>query len=237
MPWEVHVTGPHAVLNELANAFRDGDPVFIRDGDQLILRSHTFNELAEPNAVRAHAEAIVEALSGMSRLLLQSAERLTVSNVTEVRSDGTRNIFVQLEPAVLNISAGLGSIEVTHADGRVEEHRPSDPAPNWLAKASRNPAVARALRLRDAGSLSWADLYRLYEVIEEGAGGEGAIVAAGWSTRGLLRRFKHSANSVAVAGDQARHGVESTESPANGVTLGEARALIDGLLRAWLDAV
>jgi hypothetical protein len=237
MPWEVHVAGPHAVLNELAIAFREGDPVFIRDDDQLILRSHTFNELAEANAVRARAEEIVEALSGMSRLLLQSAERLTVSNVTEVSADGARNIFVQLEPAVLNMSAGLGSIAVTHADGSVEEHRPSDPAPNWLAKALRNPAAARALRLRNAGSLSWADLYRLYEVIEEGAGGEDVIVAAGWSSRGLLRRFKHSANSVAVAGDQARHGVEPTQSPTNAVTLGEARALIDGLLRAWLDAV
>jgi hypothetical protein len=162
---------------------------------------------------------------------------MTVSGVTEVRADGTRNIFVQLEPAVLKINAGLVSSAMTHPDGRVEEHRPSDPAPNWLVKALCDPMAGRALRLRDAGGLSWPDLYRLYEVIEESGGGEDAIVAAGWSSRALLRRFKYSVNSVAVAGDQARHGVEQTQSPTNAVTLGEARAFIDGLLRAWFGTV
>jgi hypothetical protein len=72
-------------------------------------------------------------------------------------------------------------------------------------------------------------------VIEAGIGGEDAIIAKGWATRSEVRRFKHSANSVAVAGDAARHGVEPTQPPANAKTLAVARPYVDHLLRAWLE--
>jgi hypothetical protein len=75
----------------------------------------------------------------------------------------------------------------------------------------------------------------LYEVIESGGGGGNTIVARGWARKSQLRRFRHSANSVAVAGDEARHGVEATQPPAEAMSLGEARSFIDGLLRRWLE--
>jgi hypothetical protein len=136
---------------------------------------------------------------------------------------------------MFKIRGGLTSIVVTRADGTVEEHRPSDPAPKWLARALANQSVARALRLRDADGLSWTDLYRLYEVVEKGAGEGNAIVTSGWATQSQVRRFKHSANSVTAAGDGARHGVEPTDPPADAMSLGEARSFVDGLLRRWLE--
>jgi len=42
----------------------------------------------------------------------------------------------------------------------------------------------------------WTDLYRLFEVFVEGAGGADAVAAAGWASQAQLRRFKHSANNV-----------------------------------------
>jgi hypothetical protein len=159
---------------------------------------------------------------------------LTVSSVTAVTPDGKRNIFLQLEPAVLKIRGGLTSIVVTRADGKVEGHRPY-PAPKWLARALANPNAARALRLRDTDDVSWTDLYRLYEVIEAGAGGVDVIAAKGWPLKSQVRRFKHSANSITVAGNEARHGVEYTEPPADAMSLGEARSFVDGLLHRWLE--
>jgi len=236
MDWEVHVSGPQSILDELVYAFDDGDITLTRVGDQFVLRSRTLQNLADSAAVRSEAERIVEALSGISRVLLQSDRPLNVASLAEVRADGTRNIFVQVEPAVLRVGAGLVSVVVTHSDGRIEEHRPSDPAPIWLGRALSDAATARALRLRDAGHLSWTDLYRLYEVIEAGAGGADGILAKDWISRSQLRRFKHSANSVSAAGDQARHGVETTQPPADAMTLSEARSLIDILLGRWLGS-
>ena len=83
--------------------------------------------------------------------------------------------------------------------------------------------------------MGWVDLYRLFEVIEAGAGGARALVDGGWASNAQIRRFKHTAKSVAAAGDEARHGAEHGERPADPMTLDEARGFIDGLLRRWLQ--
>jgi hypothetical protein len=236
MTWEVQLIGLDSVLGELSETLCSGELVVARSECQYILQSSRFDNLPDVQSVRAEAERIVEALSGVSRLLLESAQSLKIGSVIEVLSNGRRNIFVQLEPAVLRISAGVASLQVTHADGTVEVRRRSDPIASWVRKALSNGEVARAVRLRDAGVLSWPDLYRLFEVLETGAGGEQQIIAEGWSTRSELRRFKHSANSVAAAGDEARHGVERTQPPMDPMKLADARGFLDRLLRLWLDS-
>src|SRR6266849_8946952 len=92
---------------------------------------------------------------------------------------------------------------------------------------------AKALRLRDDDSRGWVELYRLYEVIESDIG-RPVIVANGWVSDRDIGRFKHTANSVEAAGDEARHGKEETDPPARPLSLAEARTLIDRLLSGWL---
>jgi hypothetical protein len=234
MEWEVILRGPESILEELAHAFHQDENTIIRSTNGFVLRSSKFVNVTDAADVRLKATPIVEALSGISRMLLQSEAPLGIASLVEIRPDGTRNIFVELEPAVLRITAGLVSLQVTHPDGSIEQRRPSDPAPVWLIKALGTPEVARALRLRDKSPLSWTDLYRLFEVILDGAGGADVIVASGWVSSTQLRRFKHSANSVRAAGDEARHGVEQKAPPADPMTIAEARSLVDILLARWL---
>ena len=82
-------------------------------------------------------------------------------------------------------------------------------------------------------TLDWVDLYRIYEVIESDMG-RSVILAKRWATNADIKLFKHTANSVAATGDQARHGKETSTPPVKPLTLSEARALVDTLLRAWL---
>ena len=234
MEWEVVLRGPDHILGELTHAFRGDPDTIVQTNDGFALRSTRFTDVTDAADVRRQATPIVQALSGISKMLLQSEASLAIGSLVEIRPDGTRNIFLELEPAVLRISGGLVSLKVTHADGSVEERRPSDPASTWLTKALATPEAARALRLRDKSPLLWTDLYRLFEVIVEGAGGADEVAAAGWASHVQLRRFKHSANSVKTAGDQARHGVEGTDPPADPMTIAEARSLVDILLARWL---
>lgn len=236
MSWEVQIIGPVHVLDELARAFVGQDPSVARRADEFLLRSRSFDGMANATEVRNEAVRITKALSGLSRILLQAETSLGVGSVAEVTPSGSCNISFQAEPGVLTFTGGLASMVVKRADGTVEEHRPADPAPSWLARALKNPAAAHALRLRDAGPLSWTDLYRLFEVVVDGAGGIDQVVAKGWATAAAVRRFKHSANSVTAAGDQARHGVEVTKPPANPMSLSEARAFAEGLLRLLFEA-
>ena len=91
----------------------------------------------------------------------------------------------------------------------------------------------KALRLaaRDDAT-EWVGLYRIYEVIEADLGGEHATAAPGMFP--ALKRFKHTCQSVAVAGDDARHGVERERPPRNPVTLDEARAGVAALMERWI---
>jgi hypothetical protein len=234
MEWEIILRGPESVLEELAHALDQDENTIIRAANGFVLRSSRFLTVTDAAEVRLKATLIIDALSGISRMLLQSEAPLGIASIVEIRPDGTRNIFVELEPAVVRITAGLVSLRVTHPDGSIEQRRPSDPAPAWLTRALATPEIARALRLRDKCPLSWTDLYRLFEVILDGAGGADVIVASGWVSHAQLRRFKHSANSVSAAGDEARHGVEQKAPPADPMTIAEARSLVDILLARWL---
>jgi len=93
--------------------------------------------------------------------------------------------------------------------------------------------VTKALRLRNADSLSWVELYRIYEVIE-GDVGRPYIVASRWVKDTEIRLFKHTANSVGASGNQARPGKESAHPPKNPMTLSQARTPIEGLPRTWI---
>jgi hypothetical protein len=57
----------------------------------------------------------------------------------------------------------------------------------------------------------------------------------GWVTNRQVDRFKRTANSQKAIGDKARHGKDPYEPPTEPLSLSEARALIDGLLKVWLD--
>jgi hypothetical protein len=234
MDWEIGVTGSEAVLGHLAEVLKDSEVRLVRVGDAFVLRAPEFESLADAESVRARGNEIVEALSAVARLELQSGEPLKVGRVARAKAGDRRDYFLHVEPGRLRITGGLTSIIVKRADGTVEEHRPADAVPAWLSKVLLDRNKLRALRLRDSNSLAWPDLYRLFEVIEAGLGGEASLLARGWVTRDTIRRFRHSANSVAVAGDQARHGVEYTEPPARPMTISEARGFLDMLLRNWL---
>lgn len=238
MSWEAHIKGPSAVLTELTRALEGGEQTLTARGDRFWLSSRTFRPLSDASVVRQEAERIVEALSGASRVLFDSPSPLEVGGIVEARTDGTQGIFVILEPEVVHVRGAAPAVAVSDADGGAVSAQPPPPATAWLAGALADPEKERALRLRDQASrLAWTDLYRLYEVVEAGLGGEEAIDARGWASRADLRRFKHSANSVSAAGDLARHGVESTEPPRSPMSLSEAQALVDALLTRWLDCV
>jgi hypothetical protein len=231
--WEARLTGPRDAIAELARQFTGTELLITNQG---ILRSSTIDRADSADTARSEADRIALALSGICRLLIGTDQTIRVDALTQIRDDGKRNIFMTLEPGVLRITGGLISTVVTRADGSFEERRASDPAPRWFSAALTDPRIARALALRDAKSLSWTDLYRLFEVISAGVRGDNQLISNGWTSRATIGRFKHSANSVTVAGDEARHGVEITNPPSNPMSHGEAKEFIDSLLRHWFES-
>jgi hypothetical protein len=228
MAWEVQLTGDPTDLQTLADTFKGGEIQVAQSGNEYVLRSSQFEPLDSAASVREAAIELVTALSGSARLALGAREAIGVGPaVYRVGPDGKRDTTVLVGLAVSHERA----LPITVVHG-TKIHRPADPISKWLPLATQDPVVAKALRLRNANDLDWVDLYRLYEVIENDVGCP--MHQLGWASRNELERFARTANSVAAAGDKARHGVERTDPPRKPMSLSHARELIDRIMNAWL---
>lgn len=231
MAWEVQLVGDTTDLRMLADSFAGDDLAVEAREAEFVLIAAEFEGLSSAGEVRDRAAELARNFSGATRLLLGSHRAITVGGVYRIREDGGRDITVFPDAATVRVRALPATVKVTNADGSVEVNRPADPIVELVQTAVKDPAVRKALRLRDVANLDWPDLYRIFDVIEAHAG---AVAKHGWASKADIKRFKHSANSVAVAGDSARHGHESTEPPAKPMSISDARRFVDGLLRQWL---
>jgi hypothetical protein len=152
--------------------------------------------------------------------------------------NGGRDIFVRIRES-LQIRVEMGAVTAIVADaaGNVIA-QPVPPPPRsavLLQLAAEDAAIAKVLRLLSAqDAMTWVGLYRIHEVIEDDVGGQHKFEKEGWGSADDLRRFKHSANSVEVGGDKARHGKEPQVPPKNPMTLAEAEAYVRYIIQAWL---
>jgi hypothetical protein len=233
MKWEVQLTGDAADLRMLNKSFNEPDVSISEASGQFVLRSTEFDLLCTSRAVRNKAQEIVTAISSTARLLLGAHQPIELGAVFEVQEDGRRYTFIFPAPATLRLRGTLFSIVIKRADGTEETHYPAEPGPHWVKAALQHEVVARALRLRDIGDLEWVDLYRLYEVIASDVPAR-EMQEKAWVLGRQIDLFKRTANSQKAIGDKARHGKDPYDPPKNPMSLSEARALIDSVLKAWL---
>jgi hypothetical protein len=224
------------MLDHLAASMASGDPAVIKDGDRFRLQTSKSNGVQDAREVLSLSQEILTTLSGIARIELGATAPLRVADVQRVHADGRRDIFVFPEPGVLKITGGLVTMKITRQDGSVEHHRPADRAARWIRGAHTDPDVMKALRLRNASDrLDWSELYKIFEIIRDSAGGESKIDSMKWATAGDMTRFRRTAHSPAVSGDSARHGVQKEEPPPHPMTPEQGRAFIDGVLKHWLE--
>jgi hypothetical protein len=235
MKWEFDVLGDQSDLRLLQKAFCSDEFNLSEENGKFVLRSRAFEDLHDVNVVRELAAEFAASLSGASRVLLGAKQSLHIGGAALVREDGTRNYFLVVQSGTIQIRTMPVSLRVTRQDGTVEEHHPADPVRDWFDVAVKNPAVTKALRLRDNGGLDWVELYRLYEVIESDTP-QSEIVRNGWATKPDIRQFKHTANSPAVLGDLARHGKELNLPPTHPMDLSCARSLVGQILERWISS-
>ncbi len=148
-------------------------------------------------------------------------------------ADGKRDIALFFHAALKVRSEVTATLSVAGASATALPVRAS-PVVSLVEQAMRDQSVAKALRLLAGDPNTWVGLYRIHEVIDNDLGGEHALIKKGWVGSRQLKRFKHSANSVAVGGDSARHGKELTVPPRDPMSLTEAQAYVRYILEAWL---
>jgi hypothetical protein len=234
--WQVKLHGERSILERLAHLLPTGELVVSQYGDEFFLSSEILEDATGTRDIDAIGKELAKILSGISAVQIEAREEVTSGHLVRADADGGRHIYVfpgtgHFYMSTLNVDA-KGTIYRT--DGTVEKS--SEFARNAVRRAVESAlhsdARAKAYRLRGDTELLWSDLYRILEVIETEVP-QSKMIEQSWTTKNELERFTRSANSVAVAGDHARHGKERFSAPAKPMTISEATDFIDRLLRLW----
>lgn len=226
-------------LESLSELFREGDPRIGKDGDIYYLISTHFDDLFDD-----------------SRRLLDTASRLLVRSIGIARAlgvpirkvvlggkyvddDGSgmprRRQIHQLEAAVERSTARRIVLVV---DGSPQVEKPQGPEFNRAAVNS--PEVAEVFEIFGRGAipgLDWVDLYKIFEIVRHHAGGERALLAKAWVSKGEISAFKGSANLPEVSGGAARHARTTGGVPKQTMTLAEGRSFVRKIAAVWCNSL
>ena len=237
--WQVQMQGQASDLEHLARHFTSGPfRVLIDERDGCFLcESDLFVACKTPEDVLKRANDELCILSGVLHAVRDSPGPLRAGAVYRHNVAGGRNVFdfIQETACVRSELCEVAEM-VRDADGSVITS-PGSRTVTIAQLARTDIAVAKAMRLlASPDHRSWVGLYRIYEVIEDDVKSECALKRRGWGTEQDRNRFKHSANSVAVAGDFARHGKELGQLPKQPMSLEDADAYLKSLLQSWLSS-
>jgi hypothetical protein len=219
MRWTVGVDGPQYILDQLGIAVSDRD-IWLNTGrGRVVLSGSQLESLDDIGSVQREAARIVSILSGFARLLLGSTEPLQVLDITEGRAEGD----------------AIGRVASTPHQPHDRDSWPQSSLFQSLRLALSNPAIEKALRLRDAASLDWHALLEICTVIEQEAGGKAAVAEFSGVTEAALQRIHDVADSMLAGRVVARQGVGQVRDLPRPVTLSEAEHIVDRLLVTWLS--
>lgn len=236
--WEVSVQGRDSDLRYLARHFTAPPVVVVKQDDQdgYVLRLDEFSGCNDDGEVLAAADRQIVRLSGIIKIRRGTGDSIRAGHVLRRHPGGRKDVFVRLEGAVVRCEVGVVGVGVSDSEGRpVPQPVVASREERLFALCCGDPAVDKLARLMAAAdSESWVGLYRRYELIEADSGGQRALEARDWCASADFGRFRHSANSVTVAGDGARHGKETTAPPSKPMTLEEANAFVCDLMEKWL---
>jgi len=221
MRWKVGIAGPPAVLHQLAIVVSNDDMrLDVRD-DLAFLSGARLDALSDIASVQREAERIVTIMSAFARLLLGVSDSLRVVDVAET-------------PAADPGAAVAGSASTPSDAGASPQNGVPDAWPrSSLLQSLRlvlsNPAMEQALSLRDTSRLDGSRLSQICRIVEAAAG-RSAVTRFSGMSQTALQRLHAAANSVTADGDDAAAGA------GDGMTLSEARSLVDRLLMAWVGS-
>jgi hypothetical protein len=231
--WLVKLKGEELDLRDLPALLRSPDLSVIEEDGSYYLTSAEFNSLTDAGDVLRRAKRLIPLLNGAAKLWLGNFGALDIGAVARVGEEGKHHQFIFPESITLQGRGRLRAVaDVTPGDSKESLPKPTV-LQSWVEVAARDAKVEKALRIFGSRAHNWVNLYNVYEAIQSDVGLK-KITDDGWATKTRIRLFKHTADSEAAVGDDARHGHQKDRPPKNPMSLSEAKALIETILRRWL---
>lgn len=231
--WWARLVGEKLDLEGLCEALGDRSPVQIRQvNGHYYLRMEEFDRLNESADVETRASEVLRIANGAARVQYCDSREVRVDAVARVEPNGQIQHFVHLSVGIC--ARGRVSATLTVNGEPVRAAPEPTIAERAVAAALNDSQAERALRIFGRDGVDYRELYHVLEIAEAAIGSR--IYSDGAVTQAEVRRFKHTANSVHALGEQARHGHEATQPPAEPMSFADAQALVGRVLRVWFAA-
>ena len=229
--WFVELRGREQNLNEIKQLAGRSDVHLVKSYRCLRLEFPGFSETASPDEVLRKAEEEVALLNALGRLFVDEwydllAGVLCVRPRNAPYATGLRLVGA-LRYHRRSPTRPLSRANLEGATG----NRPID---RTYRSCEVDPIVRQILRLVGSTDESFRQLYVILEILERASGGSRALAEKKWKPRKDFRRFRRTANSSSILGDDARHGTEITAPPRDPMGLEEGQAFIRELVTSWL---
>ena len=184
--------------------------------------------------LRKFAESQLDLINGIGRLLNPNFRPVSLANnILGVDSSGNVvSTVVTVGTAEERSKAGNVGVVI----GGVAQADPREGAASPLLKAAKlSPQANDALIISGRPSLTWSELYLLFELVESDVGSQ--MFEFGWITRTAVKLFTHTANSYSALGHHGRHGKDKGIPPSQPMKHDEATKHIRDLVLAWLQHI
>lgn len=230
--WVLPLSGHHFDLEDLPEWFA-GEEVRVepwRGSYALVIPTAVAGEYYAD--VRPIAEEQLELINGVAPVLSRTFRPVSLRN----------DLYgVDKEWTVLHTVVAIGTAETREKAGQIRalggtpQPKP-EPAAAPLLRAARSVLQAHdALVLMGRPSLTWSELYLLFEFVQGDVGS--GMYDRRWISRAAAELFTRTANSYTVLRSAGRHGKDRGDPPPQAMGRDEALALIRSLVSAWLTYV
>ncbi|MBL8118224.1 MAG: hypothetical protein JNJ78_11895 [Anaerolineae bacterium] len=242
--WQVQIIGHKHQLTDLLDLFQSVElsVKFEAESSEYYFTSSRLNTYTVDEIKEVHdiASAMLHKMNAIARLRYGGFESVRLGNMAYVADDGLKSHYVSGNGAVARVRV-RSNLTVTLADGTVintREKRQAQ-AKELLNLLDRDEDVTKSLELYGKLNHSWRNLYLVLETVEKAVGGQGNLLKQTWLTdisgmKEAIELFKHTSNSYAAIGAEARHAKESIIPPETPMTIDEARTVIRTLLNEWV---
>jgi hypothetical protein len=232
--WIVPLIGHQFDLEDLPLWFA-GEDIYVATRDNmfvLVIPSSIIGASYEP--VRAFAEDQLELINGIGRLLNSAFRPLSLADqLFAVDSVGSVvHTVLAVNPAEIRVKAS----SVRALVGGILQPDPRESvASTFIRAASLSPRARDALIIVGRPTLTWSELYLLFELVQTDVGGR--MFELGWISRNDANLFTRTANSYSAVHSDGRHGKDRGQPPTHPMQKGVAITLIRGLVLAWLQHI
>ena len=235
--WQIELKGHKHDLEDLYENQESESWSIVKDGESFYLESVRFNNLLESGDVGQECDELLKIINGSAKLTINGYVPVIRGSVWELDSNDNRNKnFIELTETIkIREKIYAPSIVIEGRDTDIPPKK-IDPLKIVADLALANQYVSDALGIYSKEKLSWSDLYKIQEIINDSCG-INTILDQSTISKKQLRRFKQTCQSHEAIGEESRHHSESHPKPENPMTYEQALHLITDLLKTWTDKI